>query len=206
MQVVIFSSPSREEMLQNLINELKGFDVFVIDSLDTFGKEKFWYRWEMARKYCIETNHDNYLIIPDDISNLDLDVIQKLHVHFKDKPFFCSVSNDGRQSCWGNQVNRFNDFMFNGYLIRDMGFFDCGGLTNRKTLSTIKIDPVPPHWFDSPIKSSGVGYQITTKCRRHNIPMYIPNPSLSYHGNHESVMHPFERKRNPLICKTKKRN
>jgi hypothetical protein len=31
--------------------------------------------------------------------------------------------------------------------------------------------------------------------------MYTPKKSLAFHGDHESKMHPEERKKNPLISK-----
>jgi len=185
MQVVIFSSPQRTDMLNSLLNELKAYDVKVIDEPETFGKENFWKRWEQARLFCLQSNHDNYLILPDDVTNLDLKRIKQIHEDNEGKLFTCNVSNDGRNQCWGG------------------AYFDCGGLTNRETLSKVKVREMPKRWFDKPNKSSGVGYQLTIQLRRLGAELITPNDSLCFHGTHDSVMHYEERKKNPLIA-TKK--
>lgn len=187
-------------MLNSLLSELKGRDVFVIDSDSTFGKYKFWMRWEGARQYCLNSKHDNFLILPDDVCKIDLLEIEKIFNYRKNKPFFCNVINDGRNCCWGKHRTPTNDFRTNNYAYIDLGYFDCGGLTNRATLKHIEIVKPSMSWFDSTNKSSGVGHQITTKSRAKQIPMFTPFPTLCYHGDHESVMHPQERKQTPLIA------
>jgi len=199
MQVVIFSSPGRKRMLNKLIKELKGLDVAMIDSPETFGKDKFWMRWEQARQYCLASKHDDYLIIPDDISELNLSEIDNLHKRFRNRPFVCNVIADNRKSCWGSFVDKLGNFSIGSQDYVKIGFFDCGGVTNRATLKKFKVDPVPASWFNNPNKSSGVGSQLTHKMRKLRIPMYKPNPSLCYHGDHESVMHKEHRKTTPLI-------
>jgi hypothetical protein len=203
MQVVIFSSPNRQKLLSKLLKELKGFDVHIISDAESFGKKNFWSRWEMARAYCLNSPHDNYLILPDDIQDIDLFTIGEIYQIKERKPFVCSVISDGRSSCWGSIPNRLNDFKYNGYNILDLGFFDCGGLTNRTTLKLFKVDKVSDNWFKK-ASSSGVGSQITNKLKALRIPMYLTSPSLSFHGDHNSVMHPKERKQTPLISTTKK--
>lgn len=201
MQVVIFSSPGRLKMLNKLKSELDGFDIEVINSKATFGKKNFWKRWELARNICLESIHDNYLIIPDDISKLDIEEIQNLHYHLRNRNFVCNVSNDGRKKCWNSTANYSNRLKSENYHYLDVGFFDCGGLTNRKTLELFKVDSVPLAWFNKPGKSSGVGHQITMKLRKLKVPMYIPTPSLCFHGDHASAMHKVERMKNPLITR-----
>jgi hypothetical protein len=195
MKVVIFKSPQRS--IERLLKELQGLDVHVIDSLETFGKDKFWMRWEEAREVCIKSEHDDYLIIPDDILSIDLKAIKDIHRSFKNRFYVCSVSNDGRERCWNSERNYHNDVLMLPYVLKDMGFFDCGGLTNRKTLSRFKVKE-PSRIFTN-ATSSGVGYQLTGHLRRIGARMFVPTPALCYHGDHESVMHPEERKVNPLI-------
>ena len=189
-------------MLKKLLKELSSFDVFVIDSPETFGKMRFWQRWKIAREYCLQSKHDNFLILPDDVCKLNFTYINALFAKFENTPFFCNVINDGRTQCWGEHRNYSNDFTTEcDYSFFDLGYFDCGGLTNRATLKQIDIEPVPYSWFDSPNKSSGVGKQITVKARILGIPMFTPSPSLAYHGAHKSVMHEHERQLNKLISK-----
>lgn len=182
MQIIIFSSPSRETMLNALKNELKGFDIFVIDNPETFGKQNFWKRWEEARVYCLNSKHNEYLILPDDVNDLDLKEIKAIFKQKGESLFTCNVTNDGRKSCWGG------------------AYFDCGGLSNRKTLSKLKVEQPTKEFFKNHI-SSGVGYQLTMQLRKIGAELMTPKTSLCNHGDHDSVMHYAERKRTPLIAK-----
>jgi len=56
-------------------------------------------------------------------------------------------------------------------------------------------------WVKNPNLSSGIGRSLTFDFKNGNVPMYIPVDSLAIHGDHESQMHPEERKRNPLISR-----
>ena len=182
MQVVIFSSPSRIEMLEALKEELKGFKIKVIDDPKTFGKRLFWQRWYYARLYCLASKEDNYLILPDDVTNLDLNRIKEIFIEKKNKLFTCNVTNDGRVKCWGGD------------------YFDCGGLTNRATMSKLKVTQPTEQFFKNNI-SSGVGHQLTIQLRKMGAELITPAYSLCSHGDHDSVMHYEERKRIPLIAK-----
>ena len=96
-------------------------------------------------------------------------------------------------------MNKSNSFEGIGYKWIDCGFFDCGGLTNRATLELFEVTKTKRNGR----ASSGVGMQITKKLRALNVPMYKTSPSLSYHGDHPSVMHPEIRKKQPLISRVK---
>ena len=109
MQVVIFSSPGREEMLCNLLQEFQGYDVAIIGDTLTWGKELFWQRWEQARRICLDSPHNNYLILSDDGSKHDIDAINLIHAKHRHKPFVCQAISDGRKSCWGSKRTREND-------------------------------------------------------------------------------------------------
>lgn len=199
MQIVIFSSPTREKLLNVLLSELKGYDVHIIDSHETFGKENFYKRWNEARQVCISSPHNDYLILPDDVSVLCMTEIEALHKRFRGKYFVCSIISDNREACWGSKPNHRNKFNTATHEYTDVNFFDCGGVTNRYTMNLLEVRKMPNKWFDSPIKSSGVGFQLTKIMQRHQIPMFKSFPSLAYHGTHESVMHREHRLDNPLI-------
>jgi hypothetical protein len=185
MQVVIFSSPQRKAMLDSMLQELKGYDVYVIDNPETFGIDKFWMRWETARLYCLKSRHNDFIILPDDVTKFEFKEIKKIFNRYKNQLFTCNLIDDGRGKCWGSEQ-----------------YFDCGGLTNRKTLQKIKVHPVSQDWINTRT-SSGVGYQLTLQLRKIRATMITPAYSLCYHGDHESIMHPEERKKTPLISKMK---
>lgn len=195
MKVIIFHDNKRNELFLSLKNSLKSYDLTVIDDPQTMVKTLFWARWELARRICLASKQNNYLIIPNDIKDLNIKEVKRLHKVFSDKPFLCNVINDGRISCWGEHRRINNDFQ--GY--KDYGYFDCGGLSNRATLSQIEVKEPHYTWWLGENKSSGVGYQITMQARKLNIPMFTPDKSLCYHGDHESVMHKELRKRQKLI-------
>lgn len=197
MKVIVFHSPERKKKLTALLKELKGLDVTVIDSPQTFGKEKFWMRMAFAFALCLDSKHDNYLLLPDDVCNVDLERINDIHHQMRNMKYTVNAINDGRVSCWGSRLNP--TLNLKGLIYSD--FFDCGGLTNRNTLSLLNVEPVSPLWFDRPDKSSGVGHQLTNKLRAKRILMYTAEKSLVYHGDHDSVMHKEERKRTPLISR-----
>jgi len=203
MKIVIFSSPQRKHLLDELLSTLTGKDVTVIDSPVTFGKENFWRRWNEAREVCLSSKYDNYAILHDDISSIDWIEVNEVFKRFRNKPFACALKSDDRTRCWNSKETKRNNYTSNIYKFTDIGFFDCCGITNRVTMQRLECNPVPLSWFDHPRKSSGVGAQLTRKMQRYTIPMYVTTPSLAAHGHHESVMHPEERKEVPLIARTK---
>lgn len=199
MKIVIFSSPQRKGMLKRLLKDLNVYDVYVIDSIETFGKENFWKRMDEAVRTCLSSPYDFFMIMPDDVSNIDLERIK--HFSSTSSRFVVNISNDGRLRCWGGNPKRFKDITVNGHKYIHVDFCDCGFITNRNTLKNVKIYPVCKTWFDRPNKSSGVGHQLTKTFRQMLVPMYVPEKSFGFHGDHDSVMHYEERKRLPLISR-----
>ena len=221
MLVVIFSY-NREEMLINLIEEINGrYEVIVIDDGSEFksktdldllkigfirtgheGKRGFWKKWVMARQLALGSNHDNFLFIPDDISKLDLETIEAVNSQGWDEHLYAiNVINCGRDHCWGLWNTAQEDFEINGKTFFEVGFTDCGMLTNRHTMKYVDIDQVPDKWFERPDISSGVGFNMTTTMRQVGVKMMMVKEGLCFHGDHDSQMHPEERKRQPLKSK-----
>lgn len=159
------------------------------------GKKGFWKKWDLALRTAEHIDTDFYLFIPDDFENVDYERISKFHEAHKDKPYFCNVINDGRTQQWV----RFNEQPYNNEFTR-IGFVDCGFFCNRSALQKIGFNMTP---IDTSrmagITSSGVGMQLTRRIHQTGIPIYKPIKSMAYHGDHESVMHPEERKKIPLI-------
>ena len=224
MLVIIFSY-NREEMLSELMLNLSGFyEVIVIDDGSAFtehgitdfgkhstvklirtpheGKRGFWKKWVMARQLALGSNHDNFLFIPDDISKLDLDTIEAVNSQGWDEHLYAiNVINCGRENCWGHWHTGQEDIEINGKTFFEVGFSDCGILTNRHTMQYVDIDQVPEKWFSRPDKSSGVGYNMTNTMRAVGVKMMMVKEGLCYHGDHESQMHGEFRKQVPLKSK-----
>lgn len=197
MKIVIFNSPQRKMEIARLLNELKGMDVTVINDHETFGKENFWKRMQRAFELCLSSEHNEFVIIPDDVYNVDLDRIRKYHKEHRAHRYAINLINDGRSRCWKGILRP----QLHTTELLHVDFVDCGIITNRRTLGLIQIDPVPVSWFNRPNKSSGVGFQMTTKFRKQSVLMYTPHKSLVFHGDHDSVMHYEERKHVKLISR-----
>ena len=210
MKVIIITY-NRHYELQRLLNEVKHYDYHVIDDgsdaiplvektrltrLPHFGKEGFWRVYNFALAIAKASKHDDYIILPDDVYNVEFNRIKHYHELLKDKRYFINAINDGRDRCWS--MPQFKAQNIEG--LKHTGFFDCGGLTNRNTIESFYLNPVLDSWFKS-VGSSGVGAQITKRMNIDKVPMYTPIKSLAYHGDHESKMHPEERSINPLISK-----
>lgn len=217
---VVFSY-NREVMLKRLVGELNvaELDLIIIDDgsdwVDTAtwvpiklistiheGKQGFWKKWLLARQIALGTDHDYFVFLPDDVSNVDIEAIQEITKQgWTDNLFALNLLNTGERYRWGKHREIQEDFELAGRTWQQCDYVDGAFITNRATLTAFDIEPVPKLWFDRPDKSSGVGYQMTMKLRAIGCPMMLPSKSLAYHGDHESVMHGSHRITMPLISK-----
>ena len=197
-------------MLEALINEVKQYDYHVIDDgtnhdlsfiptdrltkLEHGGKNRYWFNYTIGINKFLDSGKLNCLFLTDDVSNVDFHSIVEITNQMKSTHYTINLINDNRKHCWGHPKpakDKYDNLI-------NKGFFDCGGITNRATLKKIKLKPMPKTWWVEG-RSSGVGYQMTRQLKQHNVTMWTPKKSLAYHGDHESVMHPKERIKNPLI-------
>jgi len=216
MLVIIFTY-NRPEKLARLVKEIEGHDYLIIDDgtdnnpndftpknyLKTphEGKQGFWKKWIIARQLALGSEHKYFLLLPDDVSSLDLKTIKAITQQgWDDALFAVNVINDGRTDCWGIFKTGQESFNVNGSELFEVGFVDCGFLTNRETLLHCPIEQVQSSWFDRADKSSGVGYQMTQTLRRLQTRMLMASPTLADHGAHFSVMHHEHRDEVPLIA------
>ena len=153
----------------------------------------------MARQIALGSDHDYFLMIPDDISKVDLKTIKAITKQgWSDSLFAVNIINCGRTECWGSFHTGQVPVKINGVTLNEVGFVDCGFLTNRHTLKHIEIHQIHNVWFDREDKSSGVGHQMSNSMRKIGTVMMMPQEGLCYHGDHESVMHGAHRKDVPL--------
>lgn len=228
--VVVFSY-NREQMLKDLFLDVMGqmteptrqHDILIIDDGSDWmvsdlpewmrdestiiktiheGKQGFWKKWLLARQIALGTNHDYFVFMPDDLSKVDIPAINEIISQgWDDNLFALNLLNTGERYRWGKGQGTQEDFELAGRIWQQCDYVDGAFVTNRATLQAIEIDPVPSTWFDRPDKSSGVGYQMTMKLRVLGCPMMLPDKSLAFHGDHDSVMHKEHRKQVKLISK-----
>jgi len=190
---------NRPEMLASVLESLDGLDVTVKhDGVDFKhrGKGGFWITWDEVLKDSINHNADIFLFMQDDCLDIDLERIERLHEQFKDKPYIYNIINDGRKKMWTSIEPRTMD--------EDTelcGFTDCMFFCNLKALIKLGFFMDDMSDYVQEGKSSGVGLSLTYRANRFGVPCYRPFKSLATHGDHESKMHPEERKINPLISK-----
>ena len=198
-------------MLESLINEVKEYDYTIFDDGSSFklnknfhqfqhgGKEKFWQKWDYALRMLRDDHSDLFIFMPSDVSNINMPKIIELHNQFKSKAYAYNLINDGRKNCW----NMIKPVQVDEHTIK-VGFTDCGFFCNKQLLNRIGyyVNEINPRRFAyNDAISSGVGQDLTFRMMRTNCNMFTPTKSLVHHGDHESLMHPTERKRTPLISK-----
>ena len=209
--MIIVFSYQREDMLKQVLNDLKGENVTILDDGSDFkiehpnvirfkngGKQKFWEKWFVALKIAEGSDDDLFVFMPSDFLDIDMEAIRQKHEQLKEQPYVHNIINDGRDSCW----LPFRPIKINEDLVQ-VGFTDGGFFCNRSALERIsfKMAEIDQRRFKRHDISSGVGQYLTTEFTRRKVPMYRPEKSLAFHGDHPSTMHPDERVKNKLISK-----
>ena len=210
IKIIIFSY-ERQQMLESLINEVKKYDYDVFDDGSSFkltknfhqfqhgGKPKFWRMWDYALRMLRNNHSDLFIFMPSDVSNINMPKIIELHNQFKGKAYAYNLINDGRKNCW----NMIKPVQVDEHTMK-VGFTDCGFFCNKQLLNRIGyyVNEINPRRFEhNDAISSGVGQDLTFRMMRTNCNMYTPTKSLVHHGDHDSLMHPKERIKNPLTSK-----
>lgn len=205
--IVIFSY-DRKQALKDLIDSLEGERIIVVDDgsdynytdlnceyyrYDHQGRQGFWTLWGEALKLC---DDEWVLFLQDDVTNVNLKEIKRLTEGLDLYAF--NIMHRGTHRGWTNIKHE--PTTIKGIDCHIVSYVDCIFATNKKTLDKLgrHMNPVSPFRFENPYISSGVGQQLSQRFKKLGIPMYMPDKSLAYHGDHESKMHPQERKYNPL--------
>jgi hypothetical protein len=222
----LISNYKRKDMLTNLVKQIQnnGFDYFIVDDKsdydlseivdDTcksiittdkyvvnefnYGKNLYYKTFTKLMQYCItKTDYDYFIFTPNDFVDYDFDILFKYANAFKDDYFMFNIINDGRTQCWNHHsITKLTNDIYRAY------YCDCGFITNYKTLKVFNFTiPKPPLVFEREDRSSGVGYYLTTRGIKAGVNMYLPVKSLALHGEHDSVMHYEQRKKDILKSK-----
>jgi len=190
----------RPEMLNRVVSHLESFGVScrVYEDGVTHqfrGKREFWRTWDDMLKDAKKTEAGLYLFTQDDFLDIDVKRILTVAGTLAASLYAYNLIYDGRVCKWtGIRAKKISSTCILS------GFIDCNFFTNRLTLKKLgfHMNPVPDTWFVSH-QSSGVGCQLSNRCKKAKIPCYSPTDSFGYHGDHPSVMHFEERRKNPLI-------
>lgn len=211
---VYITTYNRPEMLDRVVSHLDkfGVNVTIFDDGSDFpredervirlprqGKRNYWKIWNKMLHHAEDNLADLYIFMPDDFQDLDIERIKELHGKFKHEGYVHNIINDGRTKQWiGQEPIKIDEETTR------VGFTDCGFFCNRPALHKLGFymdAPMEKWWSKGENISSGVGMMLTRRLHFARVPIYIPNKSLAYHGDHESMMHPEERKNNPLKSK-----
>jgi len=211
--LVIVFSYNRPEMLLENVKHLSKFDcrIVVIDDgseydysehakyceyqrFDHHGKSGFWKLWNIAFQIARLHGAKFNMITADDMLEAKFDKMIKDFPKFPDL-FVCNTLNDGREQSWGERIWT----PYKKHWV-ESGFTDFACFTPYQVLEKLdfKIYPIKSREEN---QSSGIGQQITTRLKQLEIPMFTPLKSYVYHGDHESVMNPEERRKNPLVSR-----
>jgi hypothetical protein len=166
-----------------------------------YGKKAYWQMWNYIFDKVIDA--DYYIFLADDFQLSDgfFDKAIQLYESIKDDKKIClslymPKGREGKPNWTGVVPLRYNDEILKTQwndlcFIAERKFFEALGY---------KINPIGyKRWVNNPLKSSGVGEQISYRLHNAGYSMYHVKESLVTHGNHLSVMNPEERKINPLL-------
>jgi len=214
----IISNYEREEMLKNLLSEIKKnnnekitIDYIIFDDVSSYkmddpnfiindshrGKYEYWKTFNEMFKYCENTNYDIYVFTPNDFQNYKFERIFEYGMKLKEHYYIFNIINDGRTMCWNNKspINITNE-------VRLQYFTDCGFFTNYKTIMLLefKVNEINhKKKISNSTIGSLVGSQLTNRLNKLKVPIFTPINSIAYHGGHSSLMNPIEREKNKLI-------
>ena len=211
----LISNYERKKMLRELLHSIKGFnsenitvDYFIIDDVSSYklrdknfhinaehrGKLFYWKTFNEMFKYCKNNLYDIYVLTPNDFQKYDFNRIVEYGIKFKNIEYIFNIINDGREISWNNftPVNITEN-------IRLQFFTDCGFFTNYKTLASLNFKVYKIKHNVGKAGGSMVGSQLSNRLNNERIPIFTPIKSIAYHGHHDSLMHPEERKQNNLI-------
>lgn len=170
------------------------------------GKPYYWQMINYGYQLAKDTDFDYFIQVSDDIRLADdfFSEAVRLYNLIDGPDTAClNISWDKSRDClpmW-TPVQPKRIEIGTDKLIRT-GWVDMGYICTKKYfhLMEYRIDPVSLKWSGNINRSSGVGMQISKRLYAMNKVIYQVSRSLVAHGDHDSVMHPDLRKKEPLIA------
>ena len=207
----IISNYEREEMLNQLLNEIRniGADYIIFDDVSSYkindnnviindfhrGKENYWKTFDEMFKYCKDKFYDIYVFTPNDFLKYDMNRIMKYGGNLINEEYVFNIINDGRKTSW----NKLEPLVINDE-IKLHFFTDCGFFTNYKTLKLLEFK-VNQIILKNNKNGSMVGCQLTNRLLSLKVPIFTPIKSIAFHGDHHSLMNYETRIVNKLISR-----
>jgi|GEM_PF-4600002 len=223
--LINITSYNRPDMLKNLIKQLDGYEVFVLDDnspnpqflydllnntnkmgLCRFSKNhgkkeaylKFTKIFNQLKRDAI-TFYDYFIFLPDDFTLCD-DFVNKA-INLWD-----SIEDDKKISLSFSNPNRCLKPNFTGVEPVDKGnviltqWNDLAFICGKEFIDKVIIDPInPKRWDKNPLLSSGVGSRISNYFYNKGYNQYNVKENMCSHiGNEDSKMNPEERQINKL--------
>lgn len=208
--LINITSYNREKMLNNILNQLKGYDVIVWDDNSNFkidsvkfykfhknyGKKKAWRKFQRIFNFILKdySNYDYYFLLPDDVVLCDNFIEKSIELYkgIKDNRKIClSLLSDVR-------VENPN---WTGVYPLDKGdvilthWSDLCMLFDLKYLEEADMTEIQEdRWDSNPRLGSGVGSVISRNLYRKNYNQYHVKKTLCTHGGHKSEMNHHENK------------
>lgn len=206
-------SYEREKELKRIVQEhiKNNVDFIIVDDGSSFINDEYWNQFNIMKydhtgkfgfinkyndvfEHFINSDYDNIICLAEDLYNIDFEYINMIsEVNINDEYIF-NILTDSRKTNWINI-----DPIYLSNFVERLYFTDCAFITNKQTIKKLYPLILPNNWFNKENKSSGVGYLMSHKCLELEIPIYRRIYSCCEHDSESSVMHPEERKNNPLI-------
>ena len=174
--------------------------VKVIVNPEHRGKAGFWRTYNDIFAYCKEHEYDYYIIIPDDVEPCPEFIKEAIACYQNAQypiclsPLLTNRSLAPGISRWG----RMGIQKHNGYYTTH--YFDCCGIMRRDFFEALDwhLEEIAPN--PNPLRSSGVGRQITMRLQEQGKRMCHVERTLLALSDIESQMNPEERKRTPMYA------
>lgn len=184
--------------------EENGFDYTYYMTGKRYGKERFWELVNFMFSKLIEA--DYYFFMGDDMSLCEsfFEKAIMAYDNIEDEKKICLslYMPKGRESKpnWTNVVPV--RIKFKGVEVLKTQWNDLCFVAKKDFFEALeyRINPISyKRWAKDPLRSSGVGEQISHRLHKAGYSMYHTIESLVTHGDHPSIMNPVERKLNPLL-------
>lgn len=173
--------------------------VQVVRNPEHRGKAGFWRTFNDVFAYCKEHEYDYYIILPDDVSPCPDFIETGIDAYIASggiciSPLLTNYTLLPGKSRWGGRPIERKD----GYYVTH--YFDCCTICRRDFFEALdwhllEILPSP-----NPLRSSGVGKQVTVKLQAQGRKMCHVGRTLLTIVEQDSLLNPEERKIHPMIA------